>query len=80
MPHEGLAGYDAARSEAALFDVSDRGKVAVTGKEAASFLHNLSTNDVKNLKPGTGCELFRRAPNGSRETMMEQIGEPVLSS
>jgi len=27
-----------------------------------------------------GVELFRRAPNGSRDTMMEQIGEPVLSS
>lgn len=58
MANEGPAGYDAARSEAALFDVSDRGKVAVTGKEAAFFLHNLSTNDVKNLKPGAGCELF----------------------
>src|SRR2546423_8068051 len=58
MANEGPAGYDAARSEAVLFDASDRGKVAVTGKEAAFFLQNLSTNDVKNLQPGAGCELF----------------------
>jgi folate-binding protein YgfZ len=50
------AGYDAARSHAALFDVSDRGKVEAAGPEAAFFLQNLVTNDVKALAPGAGCE------------------------
>jgi folate-binding protein YgfZ len=43
---------------AAVFDQSDRGKVLVSGADARTFLHNLSTNDIKNLKPGMGCEAF----------------------
>ncbi len=52
------ADYDRARTGAALFDVSDRGKVELTGLDAPSFLHNLSTNDVLNLPLGAGCEAF----------------------
>lgn len=52
------AEYDAARRGAALFDLSHRGKVEVAGGDAASFLHNLTTNDVKNLPVGAGCEAF----------------------
>jgi folate-binding protein YgfZ len=50
--------YDRARTDAALFDVSDRGKVEVSGPEAPNFLHNLSTNDILNLPLGAGCEAF----------------------
>src|SRR6516165_8656140 len=50
--------YRAARGHAALFDLSDRGKIELTGKEALLFLHNLCTNDVKNLAVGMGCEAF----------------------
>jgi folate-binding protein YgfZ len=53
-----MSDYDRARSDAALFDVSDRGKVELTGPDAPSFLHNLSTNDVLNLPLGAGCEAF----------------------
>lgn len=52
------AEYEQARTGAALFDVSHRGKVEVTGPDAAAFLHNLSTNDIRNLTPDTGCEAF----------------------
>jgi tRNA-modifying protein YgfZ len=50
--------YAGARDQAALFDVSHRGKVELTGADAVPFLHNLCTNDIKNLAPGTGCEAF----------------------
>jgi folate-binding protein YgfZ len=50
--------YDRARTTAALFDISDRGKLELTGADAPSFLHNLSTNDVLNLPLGGGCEAF----------------------
>lgn len=50
--------YRAARGHAALFDLSDRGKIELTGKGALLFLHNLCTNDVKNLAVGMGCEAF----------------------
>ena len=43
---------------AVLFDQSDRAKVEVTGADAGTFLHNLSTNDVKDLPVGAGCEAF----------------------
>ena len=43
---------------AVIFDHSDRGKIIVSGPDARSFLHNLSTNDIRSLKPGTGCETF----------------------
>lgn len=50
--------YQAAVSHAALFDRSAWTKVEVAGPEAQSFLHNLCTNDVKNLSVGAGCEAF----------------------
>jgi folate-binding protein YgfZ len=58
--HFGDAGaeYDRARSGAVLFDQSHRGQVELTGADAVSFLHNLCTNDVRNLPPGAGCEAF----------------------
>jgi folate-binding protein YgfZ len=50
--------YRRAREGAALFDLSHRGKVELTGAEAVVFLHNLLTNDVKNLAYSHGCESF----------------------
>jgi folate-binding protein YgfZ len=50
--------YRSACERAALFDLSDRGKVAVSGRDAFGFLHNLCTNDIKKLPPGGGCEAF----------------------
>jgi folate-binding protein YgfZ len=40
---------------ALLIDRSDRGKLAFTGEEAAAFLDSQVTNDVRALRPGTGC-------------------------
>jgi folate-binding protein YgfZ len=53
-----LAGYAEARDNAAVFDLSGRGLVEVSGKDAVSFLHNLCTNDIKGLPLGAGCEAF----------------------
>jgi glycine cleavage system T protein len=52
------AEYAAAAHGALLFDISHHGKLELTGKDAATFLHNLSTNEVKSLSPGSGCEAF----------------------
>jgi folate-binding protein YgfZ len=52
------AEYAAACDRAAVFDQSHRGKVEAVGKEALVFLHNLCTNDIKNLAVGSGCEAF----------------------
>jgi folate-binding protein YgfZ len=53
-----LAAYETVRSRAGLFDVSDRGKIELTGADAARFLHNLCTNDILNLAVASGCEAF----------------------
>jgi folate-binding protein YgfZ len=50
--------YQQALTAAALFDRSATGKVLVTGEDAPSFLHNLSTNDINNLPLGGGCEAY----------------------
>jgi tRNA-modifying protein YgfZ len=55
---DALAEYNAARAAAVLVDQSPRGKIEVWGADAARFLHNLTTNDILNLAPGTGCQAF----------------------
>jgi folate-binding protein YgfZ len=50
--------YESARQHAVLFDLSSRSKVELSGPEALIFLHNLCTQDVKNLPMGAGCEAF----------------------
>ena len=52
------AEYNHAHHGCVVLDQSNRGKVELTGKEAAFFLNNLCTNDVKNLPLGAGCEFF----------------------
>jgi folate-binding protein YgfZ len=50
--------YRQIREGAGLIDVSHRGKIELVGPDAASFLHNLSTNDIRSLASGAGCEIF----------------------
>ncbi len=53
-----LGEYQAALENAALFDTSSAGKLEVTGTDAPMFLGNLSTNDIKNVPLGGGCEAY----------------------
>lgn len=50
--------YEAAQSRAALHDRSYRGLLDISGADRAAWLHNLTTNDVKALKPGFGHYAF----------------------
>lgn len=50
--------YTAAITTAALFDRSATGKLVARGDDAPMFLGNLSTNDIKNLPLGGGCEAY----------------------
>ena len=50
--------YAAATTTAALFDSSAAAKLLLTGPDAPMFLGNLSTNDIKNLPLGDGCETY----------------------
>ncbi|QDT65824.1 CAF17-like 4Fe-4S cluster assembly/insertion protein YgfZ [Calycomorphotria hydatis] len=41
-----------------IFDLSNRTCLRLTGKDSRKFLHNLTTNNILSLEPGTGCEAF----------------------
>ncbi len=53
-----MTGYEALRTEAAWFDLSNRGKIRVQGQDNVRLLHAMSTNDVKNLAEGSGLYTF----------------------
>lgn len=52
------AEYRAATESAAVFDVSNRTQLQMSGADRHSFFHGFCTNDIKGLQPGTGCEAF----------------------
>jgi len=60
----GLEGYEALRSGAAWIDVSSRGRIRVTGEDRARLLHAMTTNQVQQLTPGTGCYAFFLSAQG----------------
>lgn len=50
-----LQEYQAVRTKAGLIDLSFRTQVRVTGEDRVSFLQGMLSNDIKSLRPGTGC-------------------------
>src|SRR6476469_8626279 len=49
------AQYRQLREECGLLDRSERGKLVVSGPEAAEYLQGQLTNDTEALEPGEGC-------------------------
>jgi folate-binding protein YgfZ len=49
------AQYRQLREECGLLDRSERGKLIVSGPDAAEYLQGQLTNDVEALEPGEGC-------------------------
>jgi len=58
------AEYRAVTEACGLLDRSERGKLALTGAEAKSFLQGQVSNDVEALSPGTGCYAAFLTPKG----------------
>lgn len=52
------------RNTVGLCDLSACGKLWLTGPDAAGFLHGMSSNDVKGLRPGGGCYATFLTPKG----------------
>ena len=55
VPAVSPVAYDRARQRAAFVDRSNRGRIVVSGKDRASYLQGLLTNDVVALGAGEGC-------------------------
>jgi tRNA-modifying protein YgfZ len=53
-----MTGYEALRKGAAWIDLSDRGKIRLSGEDRARLLHAMSTNHVQDLGPGEGLYAF----------------------
>ena len=53
--HDLLVEHRALTTGCGLLDRSERGKLAVSGSEAAAFLQGQVSNDVEVLTPGGGC-------------------------
>jgi tRNA-modifying protein YgfZ len=57
-------GYEALRHGVARLDLSARGRFRVTGRDRVRLLHNVTSNEIKKLSPGSGCYAFLLTPQG----------------
>ena len=76
----GLRPYRAARNQAAFIDLSDRGRIVLTGADRASYLQGLLTNDVAALPPGEGCYSAYLTPQGRliADMAVVNLGDEML--
>jgi aminomethyltransferase len=52
------SGLHALLNDAALIDLTARGRIRVTGEDAARLLHAMTTNHVQGMQPGEGLYVF----------------------
>jgi folate-binding protein YgfZ len=80
IPAASLAVYEAARNASAFIDRTDRGRLVVSGKDRASYLQGLLTNDIVALKSGEGCYAAYLTPQGRMITDMHvyELGDAIL--
>jgi folate-binding protein YgfZ len=57
-------GYQALRTGAAWLDLRARGRILARGRDRARFLHNVTSNDVKKMTPGSAAYAFLLTPQG----------------
>ena len=74
--------YQAFRSGAALVERADRGLLLLTGRDRASYLQGLLTNDIKAIEPGSGCYAAYLTPQGRMIADMRvfELGDGLLVS
>jgi folate-binding protein YgfZ len=72
--------YRALREGAAIAQLIPRGHIAVSGRDRASYLQGLLTNDIQALTPGTGCYAAWLTPQGRMVTDLHVLesGDMIL--
>jgi folate-binding protein YgfZ len=68
-----LDDYRAIRHDAAVAEPMARGLIGVSGRDRASYLQGLLTNDVQALTPGSGCYAVWLTPQGRMTTDMHVL-------
>jgi tRNA-modifying protein YgfZ len=73
-------GYRTIREGAALVTDAPRARIALSGKDRASYLHGLLTNDIVALQPGSGCYAAWLTPQGRMLTDLHvlEAGDMIL--
>ncbi len=71
---------DALTTAVVWIDRSDRLRLEVTGPDRLKFLHNLTTNHIKGLTQGRGCEAFVTSPQGKTLgfVCLHALGDRIL--
>ncbi len=74
------AEYRAVTESCGLVDRSERGKLALTGADAKTFLQGQVSNDVEALLPGTGCYAAFLTPKGKMlgDVRILDAGDEIL--
>src|SRR5258705_12773295 len=72
--------YQAARQRAASIDRSSRGRIVVSGRDRASYLQGMLTNDIAALRAGTGCYAAYLTPQGRMiaDLWVYELGDVIL--
>jgi tRNA-modifying protein YgfZ len=72
--------YQAARQRAASIDRSSRGRIVVSGKDRATYLQGLLTNDIAALAAGSGCYAAYLTPQGRMisDLWVYELGDVLL--
>jgi folate-binding protein YgfZ len=72
--------YRAITEACGLFDRSERGKLALSGADAASFLQGQVSNDVESLPVGAGCYAAFLTPKGKMlgDVRILNAGDEIL--
>src|SRR5215475_13760713 len=72
--------YQEARQRAVSIDRSTRGRIVLLGKDRASYLHGLLTNDITSLQAGFGCYSAYLTPQGRMisDMWVYELGDAIL--
>lgn len=75
-----LTDYRVLREGAGLTERRDLGLLRLAGRDRASFLHGLVTNDIRSLAPGAGCYAAFLTPQGRLVTdvWVYELGDGLL--
>ena len=75
-----LQSYQAARHRCAFVSRTDRGWLVVSGKDRASYLQGLLTNDTVALRGGEGCYAAYLTPQGRMiaDLWVYELGDVIL--
>jgi folate-binding protein YgfZ len=73
---EFLVQHAALTSGTGLADLSGRTQLEIRGSDRVQLLNNFSTNDIKRLLPGHGCEAFITSPQGKTLSHVLVFCEP----